>query len=166
MIKGSIKEKKILVIGGAGFIGSHFVDRLFVDGAACVTVFDNLSSGRIHWIDKHEGNSKLKFIQGDLINQDSVEEAVQGQDIILYVGGNSDIQAGAKDTTIHLNNNVYGIHNLLEAMRKYDVSEILFTSSSTVYGELENKSENAGPLLPISLCNVSLCQDTKSNFLR
>lgn len=150
----SFKKQNILVIGGLGFIGSHFVDKL-LELDKNVTIFDNLSSGNTKWINVHIKNPRFRLIKGDLVTQSDLNIAVQGQDLVLYVGGNSDIPAGTVDTSLHLKNNILGMHNLLGAMRENSVKEIIFSSSSTVYGELPIKSENSGPLLPISLFGAS-----------
>ena len=92
-----MKNKNILVVGGAGFIGSYFVDRLLEDQHH-ITVFDNLSSGKSIWVDNHLTNENFKFMQGDLLNKEDINKVIKNQHVVLYLGGNSDIRIGATDS--------------------------------------------------------------------
>lgn len=85
-----MKNKNILVVGGAGFIGSYFGDRL-LDDRHHVTVFDNLSSGKSIWVDNLLTNENFKFMRGDLVNEEDIDKVIKNQHVVLYVGGNSDI---------------------------------------------------------------------------
>ncbi|PAV13765.1 UDP-glucose 4-epimerase [Methanosarcina spelaei] len=149
-------KNKILVTGGAGFIGSHLVDRLVEKGSQ-VTVFDNMSSGKMEFIEKHLENPDFTLIKGDLLNQEAIEKACKGIDFIFHVAANPDVKLGASDTRIHLNQNIMATYNLLEAMRKNNNEKIAFTSTSTVYGEasIMPTPEDYGPLIPISLYGAS-----------
>ncbi|MDW5548936.1 NAD-dependent epimerase/dehydratase family protein [Methanosarcina sp.] len=149
-------KNKILVTGGAGFIGSHLVDRLVEKGSQ-VTVFDNMSSGKMEFIEKHLENPDFTLIKGDLLNQKAIEKACKGIDFIFHVAANPDVKLGASDTRIHLNQNIMATYNLLEAMRKNNTEKIAFTSTSTVYGEasIMPTPEDYGPLIPISLYGAS-----------
>ena len=148
---------KILITGGAGFIGSHLVDVLIKEHE--VVVFDNLSSGRMEFIKHHADNSKFSFITGDLLNTEDIEKALDGIDMVYHIAANPDVRLGADDTAVHLEQNIIATYNLLEAMRKKGRAKIkiAFTSTSTVYGEAEEipTPENYGPLVPISLYGAS-----------
>ena len=148
--------KKILVTGGAGFIGSHLVDRLIEKGSK-ITVFDNLSSGKLQFIEHHLENPDFTLIKGDLLDQEAIEAACRNIDIVCHVAANPDVRLGATDTRVHLDQNILATYNLLEAMRKNSVKEIAFTSTSTVYGEASvmPTPEDYGPLIPISLYGAS-----------
>jgi UDP-glucose 4-epimerase len=148
--------KKILVTGGAGFIGSHVIDRLMENGNE-VVVFDNLSSGNIGFIRHHLDKPNFTFVKGDLLNQDEIEAACDGIDIVYHVAANPDVRLGAVDTHVHLEQNIMATYNLLESMRKKNVPNIAFTSTSTVYGEASiiPTPEDYGPLIPISLYGAS-----------
>jgi UDP-glucose 4-epimerase len=150
-----MKNKSILVTGGAGFIGSHLTDMLVAENE--VTVLDNLSSGRMEHLDRHLGRKNFEFLQSDLLDQKAVEEAVAGKDTVFHIAANPDVKLGAEDTRVHLDQNVLATYNLLEAMRKFGVSKIAFTSTSTVYGEADRipTPEDYGPLKPISLYGAS-----------
>ena len=147
---------RILVTGGAGFIGSHVVDRLINDGHE-VVVIDNLSSGKIEFIEHHMNDEKFKFIKGDLLDFDLLKKVVKNFNVVYHIAANPDVRLGASDTKVHMQQNVIATYNLLEAMRINGVRDIVFTSTSTVYGEAEKipTPEDYGPLIPISLYGAS-----------
>jgi len=151
-----LTKNKILVTGGAGFIGRHLVDRLIEKGNK-VTVFDNISSGKLQFIEHHLENPDFTLIKGDLLDQEAIEAACRDIDIVCHVAANPDVRLGATDTRAHLEQNILATYNLLEAMRKNSVKEIAFTSTSTVYGEasIMPTPEDYGPLIPISLYGAS-----------
>jgi UDP-glucose 4-epimerase len=147
--------KSILVTGGAGFIGSHLVDRLLKEND--VTVFDNFSSGRMEHVAHHLDNPNFHLLKADLLDCSSLSDAVSEKDMVYHLAANPDVRLGAKDTRVHLMQNVMATYNILEAMRDNGVRKIAFTSTSTVYGEagIVPTPENYGPLLPISLYGAS-----------
>ena len=148
----------ILVTGGAGFMGSHLVDRLIEDKNN-VFIYDNLSSGKKEFIKKHFDNSRFRFIQSDLLNADDLNRAISDFKIdqVWHLAANPDVRSGYSDTKTHLDQNILATHNLLEAMRINNVKLISFTSTSTVYGEADviPTPEDYGPLKPISLYGAS-----------
>ncbi|HII07481.1 MAG TPA: NAD-dependent epimerase/dehydratase family protein [Methanotrichaceae archaeon] len=150
-----MKNRSILVTGGAGFIGSHLVDRLLESNR--VTVLDNFSSGKMELIADHISNPNFNLIEADLLDPAAVETALEGKDLVFHLAANPDVKIGAEDTRTHLDQNVIATYNLLESMRKKEVLEIAFTSTSTVYGEagIVPTPEDYGPLLPISLYGAS-----------
>ncbi|MEM0358665.1 MAG: NAD-dependent epimerase/dehydratase family protein [Candidatus Hadarchaeales archaeon] len=147
---------KVLVTGGAGFIGSHLVDKLLKEGHE-VTVYDNLSWGKEEFLKEHYGEKNFRFLKGDLLDSSSLRKAVKGQEFIHHLAANPDIRKGAEETELDLKQNVLTTFNLLEAMRACGVKQIAFSSSSTVYGEARTlpTPEDYGPLLPISLYGAS-----------
>jgi len=147
---------RILVTGGAGFIGSHIVDRLISSGNE-VIVYDNLSSGKLEFLEHHMRNENFKFVKDDLLNFETLKREMKDVNLVYHVAANPDVKIGARDTRIHLEQNVIATHNLLEAMRLNDISDIVFTSTSTVYGEAKKipTPEDYGPLIPISLYGAS-----------
>ncbi|ADE35616.1 NAD-dependent epimerase/dehydratase family protein [Methanohalophilus mahii] len=148
--------QKILVTGGAGFIGSHLVDRLVTDGYE-VTVFDNLSSGNKKYIESNLDKSDFTFLEGDLLDEPALNKACNGMDMVYHVAANPDVRLGAENTKVHFDQNIRATYNLLEAMRKNEVNNLAFTSTSTVYGEatVMPTPEDYGPLVPISLYGAS-----------
>jgi len=151
-----VVNKKVFVTGGAGFIGSHLVDRLTLAGNT-VTVYDNLSSGRIDWLRHHLGRNGFQFVKADLLDLQTLKCSIKGHDVVWHLGANTDIRRGNEATDLDLNNNVIATQNVLEAMRENKIGQILFTSSATAYGDAPPVplSEDFGPLLPISLYGSS-----------
>jgi len=143
---------RVLVTGGAGFIGSHLVEELLRKGYQ-VTVYDNLSSGKEEFLREHLGRKNFKFVKGDLLDFRTLTEVVKGQDLVCHLAANPDIRKGSEQPDLDLKQNTLATFNLLEAMRLSEVRLLSFSSSSTVYGEakLFPTPEDYGPLLPISL---------------
>lgn len=158
---------RVLVTGGAGFIGSHLVDRLMVEGNR-VTVYDNLSSGKEEFIRQHLGNPKFGLIKADLLNLDLLMENTKGYDMVYHLAANPDAREGIIKTRLDLEQNTITTYNVLESMRVNNIRKIVFTSSGTVYGETPAVSvaEDYGPLLPISLYGASklACEGLISAF--
>lgn len=144
---------KYFVTGGAGFIGSHLVDRLMAEGHE-VTVYDNLVSGKKKDIEHHLGKKTFRFIEADLLDYAALTKAMKGNEIVWHLGANTDIPTGNKVTDLDLKNCTIATHNVLEAMLKNNINKILFSSTTCVYGDAPatvSFSETFGPLLPINL---------------
>lgn len=143
---------KVLVTGGAGFIGSHLVDHLMEEGYE-VRVLDDLSAGSLEnlkgWID-HE---RFEFMLGDMRRRDVCEKAIKGVDAVFHLAANPEVRIGAQSPELLYETNILITYNLLETMRKEDIKALAFTSSSTVYGEAKEipTPEDYGPLEPISV---------------
>jgi len=150
-----MEDKSILITGGAGFIGSHLIDALLPGNK--VTVLDNFSSGKMEHVAHNLSDPNFKIIEANLLDPLALEKVVDGKDIVFHLAANPDVKLGAKDTRVHLDQNVLATYNLLEAMRKAKVRCIAFTSTSTVYGEASvvPTPEDYGPLKPISLYGAS-----------
>lgn len=145
-----VRGKRILVTGGAGFIGSHAVDRLVADGAQ-VTVLDNLSAGQESFLAQSRG--RITFVQGDCGDPATLDRLLPGTDSVWHLAANPDVRTGATDPRPHYEQNVAVTYRLLEGMRRHDVRHLAFTSTSTVYGTAAvlPTPEDYGPLLPISV---------------
>ena len=143
---------KCFITGGAGFIGSHLVERLLAEGNT-VTAYDNLSSGKRRWIEHLLNNPRFTFIQADLLDLSALKRAMAGHNIVMHLAANTDIREGNNDPRIDLENCTIGTFNVLEAMRANEIKKLIFTSSSTAFGEapLKPTPESIGPLFPISL---------------
>ena len=98
-------KNRIIVTGGAGFIGSHFVDRVLLNGNE-VTVIDNLSSGRMEFLKPHLSNNDFTFKRLDLLDLEALKKTVRGADIIYHLAANPEVRIGAQDTRIHLEQNI------------------------------------------------------------
>lgn len=144
--------ERVLVTGGAGFIGSHVVDAL-VSSGRYVTIFDNLSNGNQEWLKSVSENNHIHFIHGELMNFKQVQSSMKSQQQVWHLAGNADIPVGISDTFIDIDSAVYGTRNVLQSMVDEGVQDILFTSSGSVYGSLAQKrvTEESGPLYPLSM---------------
>jgi len=145
---------KALVTGGAGFIGSHLIDALVKEND--VICFDNFSSGQRKFIEHNM--DKIELIEGDLLNRKEIKKALKNVDIVFHLAANPDVRLGITNTNVHFQQNIVATYNLLEEMRIAGINKIVFTSSSTVYGEASTipTPENYGPLIPIYL-NRNAC---------
>jgi len=147
-----VEIMKILVTGGAGFIGSHLVDRLMEKGNE-VKVVDDLSAGSLKNIERWLDNKNFEFIEGDMRDPKVVSEGVKGVDVVFHLAANPEVRIGIQSPELLYETNVLITYNLLEAMRKEDVKYLIFTSTSTVYGDAEviPTPEDYSPLEPISV---------------
>jgi len=143
---------KILVTGGAGFIGSHLCDALVASDHSVVAV-DNLSLGREANLAQLDGDAAFEFVRGDVLDTEWFEGLVRagGFDCVFHMAANSDIARSHANPRVDLDNTFLTTFSVLEAMRKADVRQIVFASTSAVYGEVEGEiREDFGPLKPIS----------------
>lgn len=127
----SVKFKskmKILVTGGAGFVGSH-VTQLLLNQDHSVTVVDNLSTGHKKAIDK-----RAIFIQTDLSDEVKLEQILPGHDVVIHMASYIEVEESVKKPVEFAENNIVGTVKLLESMRKTGVKKIVFSSSACVYG--------------------------------
>ena len=147
---------RALVTGGAGFIGSHLIDRLVARGDTVVAL-DNLSSGKLEFIQPHLDAGTVTHIQGDITHFADVLDAMDGIDCVFHLAANPDIRLGTRITDTDLKQGTLATYNIVEAMRRCDVKKIAFASSSVVYGEDAPlpTPENHGPCMPISLYGAS-----------
>ena len=148
---------RALVTGGAGFIGSHLIDRLVARGDD-VVVIDNLSSGDVGFIQPHIDNGRVRLVEGDICNPAHVGRAMAMEiDCVFHLAANPDIRLGTRITDTDLQQGTVATYNILEAMRLNDVGRIVFASSSVVYGEDAPlpTPEDHGPCMPISLYGAS-----------
>ncbi|ACJ17326.1 galE-2 UDP-glucose 4-epimerase [Thermococcus onnurineus NA1] len=143
---------KVLVTGGAGFIGSHLVDRLMELGYE-VRVLDDLSAGSLDNLKRWLKHERFEFIEGDMRNREIVEKAVEDVEVVFHLAANPEVRIGSQSPELLYETNVVITYNLLEAMRKSGVKYLVFTSSSTVYGDAEviPTPEDYAPLEPISV---------------
>jgi UDP-glucose 4-epimerase len=116
-------------------------------------VYDNLSSGDQRFISHHQNNKQFTFIKADLLNLKKLTKELYGHDIVFHLAANPHVRLGEKQTDLDLNQGIIATYNTLEAMRHHDITKIVFSSSSVVYGETQTPSlpETHGPTLPISL---------------
>uniref|UniRef100_A0A7C3R9A6 NAD-dependent epimerase/dehydratase family protein n=1 Tax=Archaeoglobus fulgidus TaxID=2234 RepID=A0A7C3R9A6_ARCFL len=138
----------IVVTGGAGFIGSHIVDKLSESNE--IIVIDNLSSGKEEFVSK-----SAKLVKADLASDD-IEDYLRGAEEVWHIAANPDVRIGAENPEEIYRNNILATYRLLEAMRKAGIERIIFTSTSTVYGEASIiPTPEDYPPHPISLYGAS-----------
>jgi UDP-glucose 4-epimerase len=122
--------KRVLITGGAGFIGSNLADRLVADVE--VAILDNFSTGRREWV-----NPAAELFEGDVLDADLLREAMRGCDTVFHLQANADVRHGLERTRVDLEQNTIATSNVLEAMRETGADTIAFSSTGSVYGEPE-----------------------------
>ena len=127
---------KVLITGGAGFIGSNLADRLAADGIE-VIVYDNLSTGRREFVRDLDEHPHARVVEGDVLDIEALTEAMAGCDTVFHLAANADLRHGLKHPRRDLEQNTIATSNVLEAMRAANVSRIVFASTGSVYGEPE-----------------------------
>lgn len=144
---------KVLVAGGAGFIGSNLVDALLAEGHSVVCV-DNFFIGTRKNIEHLHGNKNFTFYEEDLARLEAVKEIFEREQVeyVFHMAANSDIQASAQDPVVEYKNTYTTTFNILECMRLYGVKRLFFCSTSAVYGDAQGSEVNElyAPLAPIS----------------
>lgn len=147
----------VLVTGGAGFIGSHLVDTLIQNHV--VIVLDDLSTGRIENLQKQAGHERLIFIEGSVNSDEVLEKAMKDVTTVYHFAAQPDVRLSNQMPLLDFRVNVVGGLSVLEAMRKNDISRIIFASSGgTIYGDAKTlpTAENS-PLKPISNYGAAKC---------
>jgi UDP-glucose 4-epimerase len=144
-----------VVTGGAGFIGSHLVDALVGQGNE-VLVIDSLCAGKKEAIARHIGSCKVRFLQKDLLGN-GWQDAIEGADRLFHLAADPDVRQSAVDPDPAMQQNIVATYRVLEAMRLQNVPELVFTSTSTVYGDASviPTPESYTPLEPISVYGAS-----------
>ena len=147
---------RAFVAGGAGFIGSHLVERLIANSAEKVVVYDNFSSGRVTHL-SHIDESRLHIVRADIKDLPTLIESIADAEVVYHVAANPDIAKAINQPDIDFWEGTYLTHNILEAMRLNGIKKIIYASGSGVYGEtgLLKVHEDYGPLLPISTYGAS-----------
>jgi len=125
---------KYFITGGAGFIGSHIVDKLIEEGNE-VIVYDNFSTGQELFIRQHLNHHRFKLINSDILNLNFLTKSMSGCDFVFHLAANADVRGGIKNTNVDFQQNIVGTKNVLEAIRINGIRKIAFSSSATVYGE-------------------------------
>ena len=125
---------KVFVTGAAGFIGSNLVDRLLKDGYKVIG-WDNLSTGRIRFLEEALKNPNFTLIQGDNMDVDSLSNAMIGCDTVFHLAANADVRFGLNHPSKDLNQNTIATFNVLQAMQNCGIKRIVFSSTGSVYGE-------------------------------
>jgi UDP-glucose 4-epimerase len=150
------RTAKVVVTGGAGFIGSHLVDRLLADTHAEVVVLDNLHRGRLTNLAHHTDSPRLSIIQGDIRNPDVVADTLRDADVVYHLAAQSTVMGAVEDLDYSFSTNVVGTFNVLRAAARQSVRRVVFASSREVYGEpIELPVDEGQPLLAINFYGAS-----------
>lgn len=162
-------SKKYLIVGGAGFVGSHLCRQIFKDDAdAKVIIYDNFSSGKMWHLDEVINNKNLSIIEADVKDLDKLTESMKGSDIVYHFASNPDIAKAMTQPDIDFWEGTYLTNNVLEAMRKSGVKNLLYASGSGVYGDVSYTvtDEDYSPQLPISTYGASkmACEGLVSSY--
>tara|TARA_E500000331_G_scaffold331874_1_gene354578 strand:- start:450 stop:1406 length:957 start_codon:yes stop_codon:yes gene_type:complete len=127
---------RALVTGAAGFIGSHLVDRLLAAGHEIVG-YDNFSTGQRPFLNDALENPHFQLIEADLLEESSLIDAMVGVDFVWHLAANADVRFGTDHPRRDLEQNTIATSNVLEAMRCHKVQNIAFSSTGSIYGEVE-----------------------------
>jgi UDP-glucose 4-epimerase len=150
--------ERVCIVGGAGFIGSHFAARLLGDPATKqVTVYDNFSSGREWHLAPFADDARLTIVRADIGEIDRLVETVAGHDTIIHLASNPDIAAAVTNPAIDFDQGTRLTHLVAEAARRSNVGLVLYASGSGVYGDLGEVEavEDHGPMIPTSTYGAS-----------
>ena len=143
---------KILVTGGAGFIGSHLDDALIERGHD-ITVVDNLVLGRMENIEHLLDNPHFKFKEVDILDFKAMHKVFEegNFDMVYHLAANSDIQKGGKDPMVDYNLTFNTTFNILQLLKEFEIKKFFFASTSAIFGETYDVlNEDYGPLKPVS----------------
>ena len=150
--------RRICVVGGAGFIGGHFVDRLLAsDATEKVTVYDNFSSGREWHLAAHLTDPRLNVVKSDVRDLEDLVTAMGGHDTVIHLASNPDIARAMTDPAVDFDQGTLLTHHVAEAARRGGAGLVLYASGSGVYGDLgeHEAAEDHGPLVPVSTYGAS-----------
>jgi UDP-glucose 4-epimerase len=142
---------RVLVTGGAGFIGSHLVDRL-VDEAYDVRVIDNLYGGKLENIERHIKSGKVDFVKGDIRDASLVKESLVDVDAVFHLAAIISVPFSISNPELTFDVNLVGTLNLLNACSEKNVSKFVFVSSCAVFGDTKilpvNENTTTNPISP------------------
>ncbi len=125
---------KVLVTGGAGFIGSHLVDRLVEEGHEII-VLDNLFRGSLKALDSYITHKKITFLNRDIRDYEQVKQACKGCELVYHLAAQSNVMGAVEDIRYSFSTNVVGTFNVLLAAKEQGVRRLIFSSSREAYGE-------------------------------
>jgi len=150
--------RRVCVVGGAGFIGSHFVQRLLSDPATeLVTVYDNFSSGRDWHLEPVKDDPRLGVVRADVGDLATLTDTFRGHTAVIHLASNPDIAAAVANPAIDFDQGTLLTHHVAEAARMAEVALVLYASGSGVYGDLgeHEAAEDHGPMVPTSTYGAS-----------
>jgi len=136
-----LKGKKFFITGGAGFIGSHFIERVINDNE--VLVFDSLHRNALQYtnLEKHKN---LKLVKGDVLDYKAIEKNIENADIVIHMAAIAGVGTVVSKPTTTLKINLMGSYNILEACRKKNIKRYIGFSTSEVYGPFIYQADESG----------------------
>jgi UDP-glucose 4-epimerase len=148
--KSQLRGQEVLVTGGAGFIGSHLVDRLVVEGYD-VVVLDNLSTGNLENIGGNLDTERVRFVKGDIRDYQTVRDVCEGMGMVFHLAGIANVAWSTQNPSATHEVNATGTLNVLRASLEARVAKVIFASSCAVYGNpLKIPIEEDHPTNPMS----------------
>jgi UDP-glucose 4-epimerase len=150
--------RRVAVVGGAGFIGSHLVRTVLArDGVEGVVVYDNFTSGRRWHLEPFAADARLEIVEGEADDIEGLTTALSGATTVVHLASNPDIARAMTDPTIDFDQGTRLTHAVVEAARRASVGLFLYASGSGVYGDLgeQDATEDHGPLEPVSTYGAS-----------
>ena len=127
---------KFFITGACGFIASNLIDHLLSNGNSVVG-YDNLTTGKIEFLNLAFKNKDFQFVEGDILDFDFLKTSMCGSDFVFHLAANADVRFGVNIPDRDLKQNTIGTFNVLEAMRLNSIKKIGFSSTGSVYGESE-----------------------------
>jgi UDP-glucose 4-epimerase len=155
---------RVLVTGGAGFIGSHIVDRLLSEGFE-VTVLDDFSSGQMQNVSHHVNVKEFHLVRGDVRDASLVKKVVEDVEAVFHEAALVDVALSVKEPFLFNDVNVVGTLNLLKACADSGVRRFVFASSAAVYGDSEPKMKREG-MLPMPISPYGATKLAAENYVR
>lgn len=149
---------RYFIAGGAGFIGSSLISRLYDEENNCdITVYDNFSSGKKGYLSGFNEKKGFVVVDSDIKDLPVLKESMRGAEVVYHFASNPDISKAVKQPDIDFWEGTYLTSNILEAMRVNGVKKLLYASGSGVYGEVgaDRVKEDHSPMLPISTYGAS-----------
>ncbi len=132
-----LSSKKVLVTGGAGFIGTNLCESLLANDNQ-VTCFDDLSTGLLSNLDNIMEHPNFRFIEGSICDLDAITKAMVGSDVVLHQAALGSVPRSIDDPLSTNNVNITGFLNVLEACKINQLKRLVFASSSSVYGDIQD----------------------------
>ncbi len=126
--------KRVLMIGGAGNIGSHVTDIITAEYKADIIIFDNFIRGKIDNLEESLSRQELKIVKGDICDRKALDEVFEGVDYVFHFASAWLLQC-LENPRLSLDVNVVGTYNVLEACVKHNVKKLVFSSSASVFGD-------------------------------
>jgi UDP-glucose 4-epimerase len=152
----AVRARRIVVTGGAGFIGSHLIDRLLADGTPEVVGFDNFSRGRLEHLAHLRDEPRFELVEGDVRDGAAVTEVLQRTELVYHLAAQSRVMGAMRDIAYTFETNVSGTFNVLRAAAQCGTPRVVFASSREVYGEpISLPVDEESPLLAINSYGAS-----------